>query len=105
MIYASINSFLAPLCFFHELFIILFFCNYLLFLLNMFFERPKIIIIFFYHKLHTKYFHVAQFFPEWQYFLKKVQKTVAVEHLTIFWGKKILYQELGTGYFVIKPVF
>ncbi len=93
IIYVGINSFLAPSRFFHYLFVILFFCNYLLFLLNTFFERPKIIITFFYRKLHTKYFHVTQFFLEQQYFLRKVQKTVAAAHLPIFWGKRFLRKQ------------
>ncbi len=33
-------------------------------------------------------FRVTQFFPEQQYFLRKVQKTVAAAHLTIFLGKE-----------------
>ncbi len=94
MIYVSIHSFSALLCSFHYLFIILFFCNYLLFLLNSFFEMPKIIISFYCHKLHTKYFHVSQFFIEQQYFLRKVQKTVAAAHLTISSLKETFVSEI-----------
>ncbi len=67
------------------------------------FWKAKNYYILFYHKLHTKCFHVTKFFLEQQYFLRKVQKTVAAAHLTNFRGER--NQKLGTGYFVIRPIF
>ncbi len=53
-----------------------------------FFDRPKIIIIFFITSCILNIFMLPNFFREQQYFLRKVQRTIAAAHLTIFLGRE-----------------